>query len=145
MAGLYAMNLMINGEMKTVIVDDYIPVVDGTTKPAFSSSRNGNAWVLLLEKAWAKLHGSYESIIAGCCSDVFNFFTPYPTKHYNTLEERKDYEEEKVDLWNRMKNGHVQGHLMTCGTSGHGEQEQANGLLSGHAYTILEALEIDDG
>lgn len=41
-----------------MVVDDYLPCKpDGT--PAFATSRDGEIWVCLLEKAWAKLHGTY--------------------------------------------------------------------------------------
>ena len=81
MAGIYAMRLMVNGEFKTIIVDDYVPVDINSGYPAFSSTRSGNAWVLLLEKAWAKLNGSYEAIVAGRCIDVFSFLTPFPVEY----------------------------------------------------------------
>jgi len=41
-----------------VIIDDYIPVKDG--EPAYFESGYGAMWPSLLEKAWAKAHGSYE-------------------------------------------------------------------------------------
>ena len=33
--------------------------------PLFSSSNGYEIWVLLLEKAWAKIYGSYENVEAG--------------------------------------------------------------------------------
>lgn len=40
-----------------VIVDDNIPLHNG--KISFTATNNAEIWVTLLEKAWAKLHGSY--------------------------------------------------------------------------------------
>jgi calpain-15 len=40
-----------------VILDDWFPSIFG--KAAFCSSLEGEIWAMLLEKAWAKLHGSY--------------------------------------------------------------------------------------
>ena len=51
------MSFYINGEEYPVYVDDYLPVRQN--KPCFASSRDGELWVALLEKAWAKLHGTY--------------------------------------------------------------------------------------
>ena len=54
-----------NGVQELVIVDDYIPCVASGDKPCFSESRGNELWVILLEKAWAKVHGSYERINGG--------------------------------------------------------------------------------
>jgi len=65
-AGCYALKVVINGEERVVVVDDWIPVKknkQGVIKPAFSKSRKGDneIWPLLIEKAWAKICGSYET------------------------------------------------------------------------------------
>ena len=45
-----------------IVVDDYIPV-DTNFRPVFARCRDPNeVWVLLLEKCFAKLHGSYQSM-----------------------------------------------------------------------------------
>ena len=44
-------------------MDDYFPCYNG--EPAFSKANGDEMWVLILEKVWAKLHGSYERIEAG--------------------------------------------------------------------------------
>ena len=46
-----------------VVIDDFIPCAKKA--PVFSSANGNELWVILLEKAWAKLHGSYERIIGG--------------------------------------------------------------------------------
>ena len=48
-----------------VIVDDYLPVHMGTKAPVFGKSEDGSLWVALLEKAWAKLYGSYSACQKG--------------------------------------------------------------------------------
>lgn len=53
-----------NGRWIEVRVDDRLPCINGT--PCFSWCVSRRAfWVALLEKAYAKLHGSYESLWAG--------------------------------------------------------------------------------
>lgn len=47
----------------TVVLDDYIVTKSGT--PAFTKSNGSELWVLLLEKAWAKIHGSFHRIVSG--------------------------------------------------------------------------------
>lgn len=54
------MRFYINGEPKIVVVDDYFPYCNHKDEWAFSrSSAEKEIWVLLLEKAWAKIYGSY--------------------------------------------------------------------------------------
>ena len=54
-AGIYLMSFFVNGVEKPVIVDDWFPVNHHTKKPVFSSSKDEELWVMLMEKAWAKL------------------------------------------------------------------------------------------
>jgi calpain-15 len=59
-AGCYALRLYVNGEEQIVVVDDYFPYCAYKDEWAFSrSGSDKEIWVLLLEKAWAKLYGSY--------------------------------------------------------------------------------------
>ena len=61
--GLFAINMTKNGESIQVLVDSNIPCMNG--RPFFSSANGNELWVIILEKAWAKIHGSYERIIGG--------------------------------------------------------------------------------
>lgn len=56
-AGCYLVVFYINGIETFVMIDDWLPTKFG--KPAFGCSKKDELWVSLLEKAWAKLHGSY--------------------------------------------------------------------------------------
>lgn len=64
-AGIYLMSFFINGVKTPVIVDDWIPVRMGM--PCFSTSRAEEMWAMLLEKAWAKLQGTYARTVSGRC------------------------------------------------------------------------------
>mmetsp|Transcript_12340 Transcript_12340/g.16737 ORF Transcript_12340/g.16737 Transcript_12340/m.16737 type:complete len:166 (+) Transcript_12340:237-734(+) len=83
--GVYGIRICKNGEWKEVVVDDYIPCwKDG---PAFSKAHGNELWVILLEKAWAKLHGSYERIEAGFAENVLRDLTGAPTEVIETSDE----------------------------------------------------------
>lgn len=78
--------------MKEVVIDDYIPCDRG--EPVFSSANGNELWVILLEKAWAKLHGSYERIEAGFAENVMHDLTGAPAE---VIEIGEDH------LWDSVK------------------------------------------
>ena len=81
--GQYAVNFCVNGEFQVVEIDDYFPCwMDqyGKYTSAFSQPRNNNLlWVLILEKAWAKVNGSYEFIIGGYEYEPISCLTGAPS------------------------------------------------------------------
>jgi calpain-15 len=60
---MYCVRLCIDGCWKAITVDDLFPVRNN--KPVFSQSSSNEIWVMLLEKAWAKVYGGYSNIQAG--------------------------------------------------------------------------------
>ena len=53
------MKLMIDGVPREVVVDDRFPYDSHKEEWAFSRTSEKEIWVQLLEKAWAKIYGSY--------------------------------------------------------------------------------------
>ena len=102
MKGIYSLDLTINGSVEEIIVDDLIPC-DGTANSdnmpcfAFGKSR-GEFWVSLLEKAWAKLHGSYCMVRLGSATITLPFLTGCSTVR---IDHRRLHESETVinDFW----------------------------------------------
>ncbi|KAL0966466.1 hypothetical protein UPYG_G00295610 [Umbra pygmaea] len=67
--GSFTFSLWQHGRWTEVIVDDRLPCLG--SKLCFSSCQSPTAfWVSLLEKAYAKLHGSYEHLWAGQVSEA---------------------------------------------------------------------------
>lgn len=67
--GLHVIRFFRNRKWISVVIDDLIPCgKDGY--PVFATNRTPNVvWVPLIEKAYAKLCGSYEAIDSGQVSD----------------------------------------------------------------------------
>lgn len=83
--GIWAVTLYKNGVAQEIIMDNYIPCRDG--RPCFSRANGNELWVLMMEKAWAKVHGTYERIEAGQCSDAMRDLTGAPSYSLNTVED----------------------------------------------------------
>jgi len=88
-AGIYLVTLYVNGVKTPVIVDDHFPSVHG--QAAFcgvaSQAEYGEMWGMLLEKAWAKLHGSYGRTEGGQTAHAAQHMTGLPTQAFKHNEE----------------------------------------------------------
>ena len=59
----YSVKMIYKGKWMTIDMDEYVPFLYGS--PAFTKAKDSELWVVLLEKAWAKLYTSYKRIEAG--------------------------------------------------------------------------------
>jgi hypothetical protein len=130
--GCYTMRLCINGQFKNVTVDDQFPYDQVQKKPAFSKSKENELWVLLLEKAWAKVNSCYENTITGYASEAFRFLTGAPVEFYN-----HEYIE---DLWPKLLEYNELKYII-CASAGKPNltaiDYQKLGLVSDHAYAVI--------
>ena len=66
--GICAVKLFVDGKWKIVYVDDLLPCKQSSRAqsftPVYSKGKN-ELWVMIIEKAWAKVFGSYEKIEYG--------------------------------------------------------------------------------
>ena len=60
-------------------MDQHIPVM--YNKPAFSAAVGDQLWVVLLEKAWAKMYTSYKRIEAGFPEEGLHDLTGAPIRN----------------------------------------------------------------
>ncbi|KAF8877900.1 hypothetical protein BD779DRAFT_1677103 [Infundibulicybe gibba] len=107
------------------------------------SGTQGETWVPLIEKAYAKLHGDYQAINAGHTSEAIEDLTGgvssvIPTR--DILDPDRFWREE---LLMARKDRLFGCHFDTLDVSRSGSYEplRANGLIGGHAYSILRAVE----
>lgn len=78
-AGIYMVKFYINGVETPVIVDDHVPVRKNG-QPAFASSKDEELWVCILEKAWAKLHGTFARTEGGLPCFAASHITGVPSE-----------------------------------------------------------------
>jgi calpain-15 len=75
--GIYLMIFYINGVQTPVLVDDWFP--SENNRPAFARPNEGEIWPMLVEKAWAKCHGSFKRVWGGQSCRVFEWCLGTPT------------------------------------------------------------------
>jgi len=90
-------------------VDDFIPIWKESNLPCYADKKTNNIWPMLLEKAWAKLNGSYEATTRGTISQAMSLLLPFP----NEIDIFEDSEEDAK----RMRIGY--GTRLTLKTLSH--------------------------
>ena len=136
----YGCYFRINGIWKLILVDDYIPCYGSWGKNfAFSCAHGNEMWVILLEKAWAKLNGNYARVIGGDPHEIFEVLT---NAYCEKIKFKKGQENK---IWESFENAQKKGFLMTAGTSGddYSINMEEVGLIPGHAYTVLGVKEVN--
>ena len=80
--GIYKIKFCKNGEWVEVTIDDYFPCLP-KGNPLFSRAHDNEMWVLLIEKAYAKLHGNYFTLRGGFANEGMIDLTGCPTSTYD--------------------------------------------------------------
>jgi calpain-15 len=150
--GIYRLRICKNGEWTLVTVDDYIPC-SYNAGPMFAHSNGDELWVLLLEKAYAKLHGNYIALKSGFSYHAMIDLSGCPTEHVRFSKDRSDYEEvqeEAEEIFEKLVEADENGYLITASTpgkdkltTGEGKKPKA-GLVPGHAYSIIQAKHYEE-
>jgi hypothetical protein len=128
--------VLFKGVYQEVVVDDRFPVNAETGKLLGAQPAGGiEIWVMVLEKCWAKLHGSYDAIDGGLPNEVLHAFSGAPTKHFPVANYRKDLD----GLFNRMLEADRRDEIICCGTEPENWEGKLSkvGLVGGHAYTVI--------
>lgn len=137
--GVLGVWLHINGAWQLYALDEYFPVNGANGTLAFSKSLGNELWVIAIEKAYAKAYGSYFGIVGGDPVHALRDLTGAP---YDRIE---DYTDLKA-AWAKLKDANSKGYILTCFTKSAAiaEQQSGEGLVSGHAYSILDCREVID-
>ncbi|GLT39413.1 hypothetical protein SLA2020_136050 [Shorea laevis] len=142
--GIYTVRFCIQGEWVPVVVDDWIPC-EAPGKPAFATSKKGNElWVSILEKAYAKLHGSYEALEGGLVQDALVDLTGGAGEEIDMRSPQAQIDVASGRLWSQLLRFKQEGFLLGAGSpSGSDVHVSSNGIVQGHAYSLLQVREVD--
>lgn len=96
---------------------------------------------MLLEKAWAKVHGGYINIDGGLTREALHDLTGAPAITYFNDELTLD------EHWNYILEGERNNYIMTAGSNdicgtGTDNRDPKTGLCGNHAYSLLSAYEL---
>jgi len=169
---------------ETVVVDDLIPCerraeFERFASPLFAKSVSGVLWPLLIEKAFAKLVGSYENLDGGLPAWAWQCLTGEALQYiyqrqddgsWQVVQTDKDEQRKRVraagngcdkrqcpffcvddtsysadDIWSRLQSDDQKSYVMGASCDGGREEDAGNGLVTGHAYSLISARDVSSG
>ena len=154
--GIYAMNFYRLGVPNTVVIDDYLALVDGQDRTLYANlSEDNGLWGPFIEKGFAKFYGNFQHIIGGNPNDAVEILNGSPTaKYYHTHKYNDKRADEVVvpmedrlsaeEVFEKMSKADPKNAIMTAVTeiSGSDEHTLPNGINKSHAYSVLRAFEL---
>ena len=173
--GIFCFRFFKNFQWRYVLIDDRLPCYtvyneNQTKKLIFAHCRLSNEfWVPLIEKAYAKLHGSYAALVSGCIDDGLVDMTGLISKKmvkenlvgkseqlWELLKERSKlkFEGEMRTQTGKLVTAKIYTRnksMIGCSVEHNGKNKEMEvsmqghkiGIIAGHAYSILDVFEID--
>ncbi|PIC41022.1 hypothetical protein B9Z55_008583 [Caenorhabditis nigoni] len=138
--GLVQVRMLINGQWEVILMDYHIPHINGIEQCAGMPRKQ--AWVALIEKAFAKTSGCYWNLNGGSTIHAFKSLTGAFIKVVRLHDDR-----DEDQLWEDMNKYYSTGFLMTASTPEleEGSEEwdiyKKHTLDPCHGYSILNFKE----
>eukprot|EP00929_Paragymnodinium_shiwhaense_P108527 TRINITY_DN74846_c0_g1_i1.p1 TRINITY_DN74846_c0_g1~~TRINITY_DN74846_c0_g1_i1.p1 ORF type:complete len:849 (+),score=154.38 TRINITY_DN74846_c0_g1_i1:147-2693(+) len=144
-AGVYGVRFYKDGEWMYEILDDSVPMTGaGGAACSYSTTKHGETqdWVALIEKAYAKVHGSYEAAATSGEADAMEDVLGMGASRV-TVNDFPIWGE----LWQHLRSKRQRGYALLAARRRVGEkpgEALTNGLVSYYGYPVTR-LELIDG
>lgn len=143
-AGIFHFRFWRFGKWVDVVIDDYLPVYQNRFLSVHSKQTN-EFWVPLMEKAYAKVCGSYADMNAGWTSESCKDMTGGLSLDFPLQQVHDD--DHDAQLWCSLSSGAGCKSMMCCGTPSADAGKvvntiRENGLVNAHAYSVTKTTEV---
>ena len=112
--GIYQIKLCVAGEWITIVIDDLFPCIP-LSPPLVSRSQSNELWILILEKAMAKVYDCYYNLTNINIADFLIVLTGCPTLFFSIDDELRF--NDKEHLIKKLKNYVVDKKYLTVAIS----------------------------
>ncbi|XP_053187049.1 calpain-2 catalytic subunit-like [Scomber japonicus] len=143
-SGIFHFRFWRFGKWVDVVIDDHLPTLNGQLLSV--RSKGGNEfWAPLLEKAYAKVCGTYADMNAGLPSEACKDFCGGVHMTFE-LSQVHDYSHDDK-LWLQLSRATGCKSMICCGTAPKGGEivntVATTGLVDAHAYSVTGVTEVE--
>ncbi|XP_077326682.1 calpain-5-like [Lithobates pipiens] len=144
--GIFRFRFWRFGRWVEVVIDDRLPTSGGELIFCRPGRKSDAFWCSLLEKAYAKLIGSFEALDGGSTAEALIDFTGGVSEPMDILEEKFRSDEAKKKLFKALMKAHSRASLICSSirpsASQSMEEVLSSGLVTGHAYSVTAVKSI---
>ncbi|XP_064485549.1 calpain-B-like [Ornithodoros turicata] len=132
-AGIFHFRIWKDNRWLDVVVDDFLPTSEEGALIYMRSAVGNIFWSALLEKAYAKIHGSYKALNDGTGAEAMLDLTGGLTLRMNLAKQQDG-------IFDLMLEAQQHSSLMTAQISA--GRNPGPGLVAGHAYSITSVRQV---